>query len=170
MKTLPRPRGTKKPSLCEHIKVNGLRCASPALGQRRHCYFHHRMHDLRRLRLRHPNSRIQLPLLEDATSIQVAIQEVADAIVQERIDHRRAGLLLFALQTATSNLKNLDTEPKKLRETADPFQESVIARILMEELELDLVAVSADPRFQSERDLKRPPAPAATTAPEAATG
>jgi hypothetical protein len=129
-------RKFKKAEECQHIKANGLRCLSPALRERRYCFFHQRTHDLRRLRLRHPNSRIQLPLLEDAESIQIAIQEVADAITQDRIDPRRAGLLLFALQTASSNLKHADFEPKKLREYADPAQQSPIVKLLMDELEL----------------------------------
>ena len=107
---------SKKPAQCEHIKANGLRCGSPSLRQRRYCYFHFCAHDLRRRRRQQPNAPFVLPLLEDANSIQMAIQQVAEAVLEERIDNKRAGLLLFALQTAASNLKNTDFEPKQLRE------------------------------------------------------
>ena len=107
---------SKKIPQCEHIKANGLRCGSPALRQRRYCYFHFCAHDLRRRRRQQPNAPFVLPLLEDANSIQMAIQQVAEAVLEERIDNKRAGLVLFALQTAACNLKNTDFEPKQLRE------------------------------------------------------
>ena len=118
----------KKIPQCEHIKANGLRCGSPALRQRRYCYFHFCAHDLRRRRRQHPNAPFVLPLLEDANSIQMAIQQVAEAVLEERIDNKRAGLLLFALQTAACNLKNTDFEPKQLREPEE--QASAMAPIV----------------------------------------
>jgi hypothetical protein len=30
---------------CQHIKVNGTQCGSPALHRRHHCFFHNRMRD-----------------------------------------------------------------------------------------------------------------------------
>ena len=117
---------------CQHIKTNGVRCGSPALRERRHCFFHHRAHSLRRLRLKRPNQRLVIPLLEDANSIQMAIQQVAEAIAEDRIDNRRAGLLLFAFQTAASNLKRLDLEPRELRESAGPV--SPFLKMVMDEL------------------------------------
>jgi hypothetical protein len=43
---------------------------------------------------------IKLPMLEDSASIQVAISQ----IVSSRIDARRTGLLLYALQIASQNI------------------------------------------------------------------
>ena len=111
----------KKIPQCEHIKANGLRCGSPALRQRRYCYFHFCAHDLRRRRRQQPNAPFVLPLLEDANSIQMAIQQVAEAVLEERIDNKRAGLVLFALQTAaaisrtrTSNPSSCAKRPSRL--------------------------------------------------------
>src|SRR5205823_14269616 len=46
-----------------------------------------------------------LPPLEDANGIQSAIMEVARALLQNKIDRKTAGLLFYALQTASANLK-----------------------------------------------------------------
>ena len=128
---------SKKPAQCEHIKANGLRCGSPALRQRRYCYFHFCAHDLRRRRRQQPNAPFVLPLLEDANSIQMAIQQVAEAVLEERIDNKRAGLVLFALQTAACNLKNTDFEPKQLREPQEQASPMIseIVEILLREMD-----------------------------------
>lgn len=54
------------------------------------------------------NSPLELPPLEDAASIQLALIEVAQALAANRIDTKRAGLLLYALQVASANAKNLN--------------------------------------------------------------
>ena len=166
---LKRPKKFHKPAQCEHIKTNGLRCGSPALKERKYCFFHQRARELHRMRRARPDAKLRIPLLEDANSIQMAIQEVADAIAEDRIDSRRAGLLLFAFQTAACNLKNTDFEPQKLREDLeDPDQMGPIARFLMEEFGLfeeDQPATSAAaatnaPTAPQSPDVKLPPAPA----------
>lgn len=53
------------------------------------------------------NTSLDLPPLEDAASIQLALIEVAQALAANRIDPKRAGLLLYALQVASANAKNL---------------------------------------------------------------
>ena len=45
---------------------------------------------------------LELPPLEDANSVQMALMQVIDAILHNRIDNKRAGLVLYALQTASS--------------------------------------------------------------------
>jgi hypothetical protein len=47
---------------------------------------------------------IKLPLLEDSASIQVAISQISDAFLRSRIDARRTGLLLYAVQIASQNI------------------------------------------------------------------
>jgi len=47
---------------------------------------------------------IKLPMLEDSFSIQVAISQIVTALLSSRIDARRAGLLLYALQIASQNI------------------------------------------------------------------
>jgi len=45
-------------------------------------------------------------LLEDRSAIQRALSEVANAIANNRVDPKRAGLLLYSLQIASQNAKN----------------------------------------------------------------
>jgi hypothetical protein len=47
---------------------------------------------------------IKLPMLEDSASIQVAISQIVAAFLSSRLDARRTGLLLYALQIASQNI------------------------------------------------------------------
>ena len=47
---------------------------------------------------------INLPLLEDSASIQVAISQIAAGLLSSRLNARRTGLLLYALQIASQNI------------------------------------------------------------------
>jgi hypothetical protein len=100
---------------CQHIKVNGIQCGSPAKRNERHCYFH----DQCRLMSREINMKfsehgiIKLPTLEDANSIQLGLAEVMRLLVTQQIDHRTASLLLRALRTAAANVKFTSFEPKQ---------------------------------------------------------
>jgi hypothetical protein len=101
---------------CQHIKVNGTQCASPALRRQKYCYFH-KQHRQKRLEI---NSNIQrerwkitLPVLEDANSIQMGLVQVMRLLVTQQIDHRTAALMLYGLQTASSNLKRTSFEPEQ---------------------------------------------------------
>jgi hypothetical protein len=89
--------------LCRHIKTNGKRCQSPALVGTAFCYYHTRTHMMAA-----PNylkfDDLKLPLLEDSASVQVAISKITDAFACSRIDARRAGLLLYAVQIASQNI------------------------------------------------------------------
>jgi hypothetical protein len=85
---------------CMYVKPDGLRCGSPRMKGGELCYTHQRMERARSLRLR-------MPPLEDANSIQVAIMEVDRAMLDHQITSKDAGLLLYSLQIATANLKNV---------------------------------------------------------------
>jgi len=97
---------------CQHIKMNGTQCGSPALRNRRLCFFHDR---IRREQSRiaadvSAQRRFDLPLLEDANSVQVALMKVIQMLGSGRLDHKTAGLMLYALQTASANLRIADFE------------------------------------------------------------
>ena len=89
--------------LCRHIKTNGMRCQSPALRESAYCYFHSRIHTLAKAKTSVWDN-LKLPLLEDSASIQVAISQIVDASLSSRLDARRTGLLLYALQIASQNI------------------------------------------------------------------
>jgi hypothetical protein len=99
---------------CQHIKVNGTQCGSPALREEKLCFFHTQW--TRKNREIHPEMHesrwnITLALLEDANSIQMGLGEVMRMLVTRLIDHKTAALMLYALQTASSNLKHTSFEP-----------------------------------------------------------
>src|ERR1700694_3132708 len=97
---------------CQHIKVNGTQCGSPALRDSTHCYYHIRYH-WRELEALPNNHQLHTPLptLEDANSIQVALAKVIERLILLEIDHKTAALMLYALQTASMNLKRTSLEP-----------------------------------------------------------
>ncbi len=103
---------------CEHVKSNGNFCGSPAMRDRNYCFFHLN-HIGQRLRLEryaaHGLQRppIELPLLEDAASIQLALMQVTEALLHGTLDAKRGGLVLYALQTASSNLRNMAKDAKE---------------------------------------------------------
>jgi hypothetical protein len=86
------------PTACTHIKVNGIRCDSPALRNEVFCYFHQRM--IRGVRTP-PKSRLHpIAMLENQESIQAALMEIVNALVRNQIDVPRARLVLRALSIA----------------------------------------------------------------------
>src|ERR1039458_9055613 len=99
---------------CQHIKVNGTQCGSPALREKQCCYFHMRWRQMSMDINMNYNvcGTVTLPTLEDANSIQVGLAELFRSLVTNQIDHRTAALLLHALRTASANVKLTSLEPK----------------------------------------------------------
>jgi hypothetical protein len=126
-------------TICRHIKTNGRRCKSPSLGLSAFCYFHSRLHRRHRdlvenssaLIEAHRNSasaasghpeylpdytaqdpiELDLPPLEDVESIQVSISLLIAALARNRITAKRAAVLLYGLQLASSNARSITIEP-----------------------------------------------------------
>jgi hypothetical protein len=116
---------SKAAPTCNHVKSNGRFCGSPALANDDYCYYHRSSRERTKRQLRHARRQkpLQLPLLEDRESIQIAIGEVLNAILADRIDTRKAGLLLYGLQTAASNARDLDFEVTQFDEQLDEYTE-----------------------------------------------
>jgi hypothetical protein len=100
---------------CQHIKVNGVKCGSPAVREHEYCYFHVRWHrkGMRVNPCFREQQRSPLPTLEDANSIQVGLAEVIKELKAGIIDHRTAALLLYAFQIASGNVKFTSFEPEQ---------------------------------------------------------
>lgn len=66
-----------------------------------------------------PDSRksipLQLPAAEDSAAIQLALIEVLQALAGGQIKNRRAGLLLYGLQVASANAKNVSVHSDSIR-------------------------------------------------------
>jgi hypothetical protein len=112
------------PNRCQHLKINGTQCGSPALRRNRFCFFHKRFQD-ERIKLGTDRARrgvatFILPVLEDADSIQIALMQVMRLILSQQIEHKTASLLLYALQTASTNLRLTDFKPFRHDVVLDP--------------------------------------------------
>jgi hypothetical protein len=104
---------TEPATRCQHVKTSGVQCGSPALRNLKFCYYHQQG---RSQAIRYydeaPYTAIDcdLPLFEDAHSIQLAIRQVAHMLMHNIVDTKKAGLLLYSLQLASANLKQMKTE------------------------------------------------------------
>ena len=77
--------------------------------------FHKRYQD-ERIRLnvdrrRHGTATFFLPVLEDANSIQMSLMQIMRLLLTGQIEHKTASLLLYALQTASTNLRQTNFKP-----------------------------------------------------------
>jgi hypothetical protein len=109
---------------CQHIKVNGTQCGSPARRNERYCHYH-RENQPERVQVvdekGQASGEVLMPVLEDAQSIQTVVRQVAMLILGGKIDNKKAGLMLYALQIASSNLKRIEAEkPRAAQVVVDP--------------------------------------------------
>ena len=114
---------------CRHIFTDGHRCGSPSLRHEAFCYYHHTTCRP----IAHPrdqNHTLDLPLPEDRSAIQQAIGQVLLAIAANTLDPRRAGLLLYGLQIASSNLPRHSpdhTHPPQVEEITTHPEQGLLA-------------------------------------------
>lgn len=99
---------------CQHVKVNGVQCGSPALRRKPHCFFHERVDYERKQAIEDKSAprNFGFPLLEDANSIQVAIMKTVQMLGAGSLDPKIAGLMLYGLQIASCNLRHVKFEPE----------------------------------------------------------
>jgi hypothetical protein len=83
---------------CEKVSEDGTACGCPKMTGYSYCYAHERMLQARPRKL-------ALPPLEDANGIQLAIMMVQKALIDDEISEKKAGLLLYSMQIAASNVK-----------------------------------------------------------------
>lgn len=95
---------------CDHLKADGIYCSSPALTNQRYCYFHLNLR-ARRVQAAHAHlhnqpCRLQMPILDNMHAILTGIQQVLDALADDRIRARQAAVYLYGLQMAAASLKS----------------------------------------------------------------
>ena len=66
---------------CQYIRYAGQRCGSPAVRGQTNCYFHFGME--------RAGSTTLLPLIEDAASLQIAVNGIMQSLTRRRIDAKR---------------------------------------------------------------------------------
>jgi hypothetical protein len=93
---------------CQHVKMNGTQCGCPALRRRRLCFFHVRCQDQRKRIAadQFKQAKFVVPVLEDANAVQMALMQIMQLLGSGQMEHKTAGLMLYALQTASINLRN----------------------------------------------------------------
>lgn len=84
---------------CRHIKDDGLRCRSGALKGKPYCYFHMKLKRMDR------QPSIQIPMLEDSTSVLLGIGQVMRMLTLDTMEMKRASLMLYGLQIASCVIK-----------------------------------------------------------------
>src|SRR5271156_6424014 len=116
---------------CRHIFTSGRKCQSPALKDQDFCYFHSntRKRPARKDEAYEPyiapqDTAHNLPPLEDADAIQLAISDVVLALAANRIDPRRARILIYGLQVASQNHRNRATMAAKEEIPAQTVRET----------------------------------------------
>ncbi len=101
-----------RPESCRHVKADGVYCGSPALRDRKYCYYHlmERARRLRRARALRDNQpyRLEIQSLDNPYAIRAAISDIAQALAAGQLDARVAGKLLYAIQLAASTNRRIE--------------------------------------------------------------
>jgi hypothetical protein len=113
-----------QPPRCQHILLSGETCGQPALHGRTVCRFH-------RAVARRPADFV-LPVVEDAASLQLALNRVLRALADDLLTYKKASLLLYGLQIAASNFKRLRDERQDVKNKVSAAEQPSLVRLLLE--------------------------------------
>jgi hypothetical protein len=86
---------------CQRFRRNGQQCKAPAMKDTDRCYKHQEQADIERRR----RTQYTLPPLLDLQTVQREIGNVAQGLIQGRIDEDHAGELLHKLERASIALR-----------------------------------------------------------------
>jgi hypothetical protein len=112
---------------CQWVKQDGTACRSPQMKQHIYCFAHKQMAEARTLML-------MLPVVEDANAIQVGLMRIQKALIEDTISMKKAGLLLYSMQLAMTNVGQTTfgqaKDEEMVRETVDEdeaFREQAVS-------------------------------------------
>jgi hypothetical protein len=101
---------------CQWVRQDGTSCGSPQMKQHIYCFAHIQMAEARALMLR-------LPPPEDANAIQIGLMRIQKAMLEGTISTKMAGLLLYSMQLALTNVGRTTfgqaKDEEMVRETVD---------------------------------------------------
>jgi len=124
---------------CQWVRQDGTSCRSPQMKQHIYCFAHMQMAEARTLML-------MLPAAEDANAIQIGLMQVQKALIEDRISMKKAGLLLYSMQLAMTNVGQTTfgqaKDEEMVRETVD--EEEAISR--------QQAAISEEQTFETQRN------------------
>src|SRR5690349_9165785 len=108
---------------CQWVRQDGTSCRSPQMKQHIYCFAHMQMAEARTLML-------MLPVAEDANAIQIGLMQIQKALIEDRISMKKAGLLLYSMQLALTNVGQTTfgraKDEEMVRETVD--EEEALSR------------------------------------------
>lgn len=91
---------------CEKRKSNGQMCRAPKMRGEKYCCMHLALEASR-------PTKFSLPALDDANSIQVAVDKSIQGLVDGTLEEKRATKLAYFLQLAMSNVGRVKFEPEE---------------------------------------------------------
>ena len=94
---------------CEYPRSGGQPCRAPKMRGQKYCCMHLALEAAR-------PTKFNLPPLEDANSIQVALTKTAQGLVDGTLEEKVATKLAYVLQVAMSNVGNVNFEPEEEEE------------------------------------------------------
>jgi hypothetical protein len=94
---------------CQHIKLDGVPCGSPALSRKPYCYFHQRLISRhRRIRSTPRPNTLDLDPVGDRIDLQMNLSQIINAVAVGHLEPSRARVLLEVLHLTSRNLKALE--------------------------------------------------------------
>jgi hypothetical protein len=101
---------------CQWVRQDGTSCGSPQMKQHIYCFAHMQMAGARELMLK-------LPPPEDANAIQIGLMRIQKSLIEGTISTKIAGLLLYSMQLALTNVGQTTfgkaKDEEMVRETVD---------------------------------------------------
>jgi hypothetical protein len=94
---------------CEYPRSGGQPCRAPKVRGQKYCNMHLAMEAAR-------PTKFSLPALDDANSIQVALNKTAQGLVDGTLNEKVATKLAYVLQVAMTNVDKVDFEPEEEEE------------------------------------------------------
>jgi hypothetical protein len=91
---------------CDYPRSGGRPCRAPKVRGQKYCCMHLALEAA-------PPTKFNLPALEDANSIQVALTKTAQGLVDGTLEEKVATKLAYLLQVAMSNVGNVQFEPEE---------------------------------------------------------
>ncbi|HKR32183.1 MAG TPA: hypothetical protein VJT08_17005 [Terriglobales bacterium] len=104
---------------CAQLKSDGQPCRAPAVGSRWFCVFHTRAVDTELNK-----EKMRIGVLENRESVQIAVKQIMEHIIDRKVDARDAALLFRGVQIAGSTLKAEKDEKVQAPKGKPPRSES----------------------------------------------
>ena len=97
-------RANQAPRCC-YVKTSGELCRAPKMKGQQYCCMHLAMTKTK-------EEEFELPPLDDANAVQVAIAQGARGLLKGTLDEKRAMRLAYYLQLAVTNVSRVNFEPE----------------------------------------------------------